>query len=180
VVFRNALPLLVTAIALGVAVARLDMGAMLATVSRLRPLALISVVIALLGGNLLACYRLKLVAQDFGQKLSLCEAIVASTAGQLAGTFFFQVIGQTIARSAVLARSGISLPTTIVITGYERIVAACVSLLLAILGVTYLFGRISFDLAGGGLELLHILLGIALVAVAGFLFAWRGTPRRAT
>ena len=176
---RRAVPLTVTVVALAAAAARLDFASLLSTLRELHLPTLLWVVVLLLAGNLLACLRLRLIALDFGQKLSIREAVVAATAGQLAGTFFFQIIGQTIARSAVLSKSGISMPTTIVITGYERIVAAAVSFLIALAGTAYLFGRIHFDFAGGGEDFLKIMAGIILVAAAGSVFAWGGVALRA-
>ncbi len=173
------MPLTVTVVALAVAAIRLDFESLAATLRGLHPPSLIWVMVLLLAGNLLACLRLRLIAQDFGQKLSIREAVIATTAGQLAGTFFFQIIGQTIARSAVLSKSGISMPTTIVITGYERIVAASVSFLVALAGTAYLFGDIRFDFAGGGADFLNIMAGIILVALAGFVFAWGSLAVRA-
>ena len=176
---RRAVPLAVTVVALIVAASRFDAGSMLAAARALHPTILLWVVILLLCGNLLACLRLCVVARDFGQRLPIREGVVASTAGQLAGSFFFQIIGQTIARSTVLSKSGISMPTTIVITGYERIVAASVSFLLALAGVAYLFGRITFDWAGGGQDFLKMAVGLVLVAASGFVFAWGGLAKRA-
>jgi len=122
--------------------------------------------------------RVKVIAEGLHQPLRFGDAVVATASGNLAGSVFFQVIGQTLARSAVLSKVGISVATTIIVTGYERIVAAVVSLSLALGGTFFLFRHITFDLAGGGINLLTILAGIAAVAFAGMLFAWGDRARR--
>lgn len=174
---RRLTPLAVTLLALAVALSRIDLGGVAKTALRLPLHALLLVVLMLLAGSLLACLRLALVARDLHQPLGLREAVVAMSSGQLAGSFFFQIIGQTIARSAVLAKSGVSVSATIVITVYERIVAAIVSLVLALAGTLYLFGRLTLNLAGGGDQLVKILAGIAVVAATGAGFVWGGRLR---
>ncbi len=169
---RRWLPLGVTAGALLAAFTRPSLGSVLHTASAIPAGAGLLVVLALLAGQMLAAWRLRLIAEDFHQRLTFGQAVTAMACGQLAGTFFFQVIGQTIARSAVLSRAGVAVPATITITGYERLVAAGVSFLLAIAGAAFLFGKITIDLVGGGAELLTILLGIILVAISGAAFAW--------
>lgn len=169
---QRGLPAVVTVVALAAALSRFNYVDIWRTATALRPLALAIVLFALLLGNLLACLRLKVIAGDFHHPLRFRDAFAATVYGQLAGSFFFQIIGQTLARSAIFAKIGISLPATIVITGYERIVAATISLLIALLGALYLFGHITLDLAGGGEQLLEIFAGIVFVCVAGASFAW--------
>lgn len=62
----------------------------------------IAVVIFLAGGVLLASLRLKLISADLGYSLSFRDAVVALSAGQLAGSVFFQLAGQLIGRGMVL------------------------------------------------------------------------------
>lgn len=173
------MPIAVTVVALAVAFGRFDLSRLWATAATLRPWALATVLSALLLGNLLACVRLKVIAGDLQHPIRFRDAFSATVLGQLAGSFFFQVIGQTLARSAVLAKTGVSLPATMVITGYERIVAAFISLAIALAGAFYLFGHITFDLAGGGEKLLEIIAGVVAVAACGVIFAWGGLAKRA-
>src|SRR5436190_11056479 len=57
-------------------------------------------VIALsIAATALAVWRLKLIAQDLGYRLSIRDAVAALSLGLLAGTMFFQLIGQLMARS---------------------------------------------------------------------------------
>ena len=176
---RRGLPILVTVAALAAVLSRFDLHNLWNTATTLRPSALAVVVSALLVGNLLACVRFKIIAGDLHQPMRLRDAFAATSLGQLAGSFFFQVVGQTMARSAVLSKVGVSMPTTIIITGYERVVAALVSAALTVFGALYLFGHITLDLSGGGDELLEIIAGIAFVALAGAVFAWGSQAKQA-
>lgn len=171
-VLRGVFPIAVTLMALGAALYRFDIGSLAKTADALSLYAFVIVTLALLAGNLLACVRLQLIARDMNHRLRFLDVLVAMTSGQLAGSFFFQIFGQTLARSATLAKSGVSVSATIVITVYERIVAALVSLALAVFGALYLFGRVTFDIAGGGDQLLKILAGLIPVVGAGAWFAW--------
>ena len=132
----------------------------------------IAVVIFLAGGVLLASLRLKLISADLGYSLSFRDAVVALSAGQLAGSVFFQLAGQLIGRGMVLSRRGIPASAGLVISGYERFVALGVSLVLAAGGAIYLFGELSFDLQAGGQSLVRLALGLSFAIGAGATIAW--------
>lgn len=176
---RHGLPIVVTVSALAVAFSRFNLGQLWKTAASLQISTLAIVLFALTLGNLLACVRLQLLARDLHHPVRFRDAFAATALGQLAGSFFFQIIGQTLARSAVFSKVGVSMPTTIIITGYERVVAAAISLALALIGTFYLFGHITLDLAGGGDEFLKILAGIAIVGAAGAVFGWGTGAKRA-
>ena len=173
--FRHLFPVAVTLAALGFAASRIDFGDISKTAGSLEPGALIAAAASLGVGMLLACFRLQMVARHLGQPVRLSDAVVAATAGQLAGTFFFQIFGQTIARSAILSRSGLSPSATVLMTGYERLIAAVVSMALAWAGLWYLFGTFGFEVYAGGLDLIKIMLGILAVTATGAAFVW-GRP----
>jgi hypothetical protein len=120
----------------------------------------------------LSAWRLKLIAQDLGYRLSIRDSIAALSLGLLAGTMFFQLIGQLMARGALLARRGMPVAATITLTVYERAAAAGVSLLLAIAGGWYVFGRVTLDIEHGGLVFLKIVAGLTLAVAAGGWLAW--------
>jgi hypothetical protein len=129
----------------------------------------------LLVGVALSSLRLKLITADLGYPLSFRDAAMTLSVGQLAGTVFFQLAGQLIGRSAVLSRRGIPPAASVVISGYERVMALSVSLLLAAAGAIYLFGTISLNLETGGSSLLKLAICLVAVTVAGALLAW-GRP----
>ena len=146
--------------------------ALFAGLSKLAPSSIAAVVLLLTAGLLLSALRLKLITGDLGYSLSMRDATVTLSVGQLAGNLFFQLAGQLIGRGAVLARRGIPPAASVVISGYERIFALFVSLILAACGATYLFGKLSFDLQTGGAALIRLGLGLAAVAAAGAAIAW--------
>jgi hypothetical protein len=120
----------------------------------------------------LSVWRLKLIARDLGYRLTIRDAIAALSLGMLAGTVFFQVFGQLLARGALLSRRGMPVAATVTLTIYERAAAAGVSLFLAIAGGWYVFGRVTLDLEHGGLYFLKIVAGLTLAIVAGAWLAW--------
>jgi hypothetical protein len=164
----------VTGAALALAFALVDLGALRTAVARLSPGTLLGVLLLLVCGALLASVRLACIASDLGYRMRPADAVAALSLGQLAGAIFFQLVGQLLARSAVLARRGVPVAGTIAMTGYERLLALATSVALAIAGGWYLFGKITFDLEAGGADLLRLLAGGALaVAVSGAFGWWR-------
>jgi hypothetical protein len=136
------------------------------------------VLVLLAGGIILASLRLQLITSDLGYRLSFRDAAMALSVGQLAGSVFFQFAGQLIGRGTVLSRKGIDPAATVVISGYERVVALSVSLLFAAVGGIYLFGTLSINLESGGLSLIKLVLGLSVTIAAGALLAWGSSLRR--
>ncbi len=130
------------------------------------------IMLCLTVGMLLSALRLKFITADLGYSLSMRDATMTLSVGQLAGNLFFQSAGQLIGRGAVLARRGIGPSASVMISGYERILALCISVTLAAGGAFYLFGRLSFNLQAGGLTLMKLLLGLAAAIAAGAALAW--------
>ena len=166
------IPAAVTVAAFVVAGSRIDLGDAIAAARNLPVTTLINVFAVLLLGSALACLRLWFIAGDMGRPVRFRDAIVATMSGQLAGAVFFQIIGQTIARSAILSKADMPVAATIALTGYERLVAAAISFAFALAGGWYLFGHIALDLQAGGDEFLRLGFGLAMVTVSGALFVW--------
>ncbi len=120
---------------------------------------------------MLASLRLKLIISDLGYRLSFRDAAVTLSVGQIAGSFFFQFAGQLVGRGAVLSRKGISPAATVVISGYERVIALGTSLLLAGAGALYLFGTLSINMQTGGLSFVRLTLGLVVAVIAGAVLA---------
>jgi hypothetical protein len=151
---------------------RADTGAFSLYLTSFSIVSLAAVTFLLIVGAALSVWRMKLIAQDLGFRLTVSDAISALSLGQIAGSFFFQIVGQLMARSAVLARRGMPVPATVTMTFYERIAAAAISFVLAIAGGWYVFGRVTLDLQHGGLVFLKIVFGLMLAVASGALFAW--------
>ncbi|MBV9556859.1 MAG: flippase-like domain-containing protein, partial [Pseudolabrys sp.] len=138
----------------------------------LRPSVVLPIVVFAVVATALSVWRLKLIAEDLGYRLPKRDAIAALSLGLLAGTVFFQMIGQLLARGSLLSRRGVPVAATVTLTIYERAAAAGVSLLLAIAGGWYVFGRITLDFEHGGLFFLKIVAGLTLGLLAGGWLAW--------
>lgn len=129
-------------------------------------------IVALMAGALLATLRLQWIARDLGYKLTYRDAMAGFAYGQVMGVLFFQLAGQLLARSTVLSRRQVPPSATIVITGYERLAALVISLLLAMIAAIYLFGAISLDYRQGGSSFIKIVAGGTLVVAGGAVFVW--------
>jgi Lysylphosphatidylglycerol synthase TM region/O-Antigen ligase len=130
------------------------------------------VVLCLIVGVLLAALRLKFITADLGYPISLRDAAMTLSVGQLVGNLFFQFAGQMISRAAYLAGRGIPPAASVIISGYERLFALFTSLALATFGAVYLFGKLSFDVDAGGLILIKLVLGLLAVGAGGAAVAW--------
>jgi uncharacterized membrane protein YbhN (UPF0104 family) len=129
--------------------------------------------IALLLNGVAAAYRLKIIARDLGSEISFREAMAAVSAGSMAGAAFFQLAGQLMARGALMARNGIGFSSVVVITLYERAVAAILSFMLALAGAYFIFGRVYLDPAAGGAELIKIIIGLFAATAASAFYGYR-------
>jgi hypothetical protein len=135
---------------------------------------LLFVVIALaVGATVLSVWRLKLIAQDLGYRISIRDAIATLSFGHLFGATFLQLVGQSKARGALLSRSGTPIVASQPPTAYEDAAAACIPVLTALGGGGYLLnGIIALDIEHGGLVFLKIVAGLTLALTAGAWLAW--------
>jgi len=169
---RIAISLLLLAGAAWVVARETDWTLVGAAFTRMSYGAFVLAILALVAGALLATLRLQWIARDLGYRLSFRDAMAGFTYGQVMGAVFFQLAGQLLARSAVLARRQVPPSATILITGYERLAALFISLLLAAIAAGYLFGAISLDYRQGGAAFIKIVAGAALVVAGGAAFIW--------
>lgn len=153
-----------------------DLNTLALSASRVPASAFVLVFVVMTLGYLLASIRVQTFAAYAGHNLTFRGAVAAVSSGQIAGNFFFQIVGQTIARGALLSRAGIPVATTVVITGYERLLALLVSVVMAAVGAVYIFGTISIDSQSGGYDLAKLFMG-AVLAMGGA--AWLGWGKRA-
>jgi hypothetical protein len=165
-------PVAVTVAALLVVLTQIDLRAVSEAASELDLAALAVAVVALGLGAALASLRLQIIARDLGYPMRFRDAVAALSLGQIAGSLFFQVVGQTIARSAFLSRRGVPLAGTLVMTGYERLTAVAVSFAMAAAGAWHLFGRITLDVETGGAEFVRLAVALVATFAACTVFVW--------
>ncbi|SHN82481.1 lysylphosphatidylglycerol synthase domain-containing protein [Bradyrhizobium erythrophlei] len=135
--------------------------------------------VALLSNTLVAVIRFKIIANDMGDAMSWRRAMATVSAGSLAGALFFQLAGQLIARSAIMRRSGVPFANVVVITLYERAVAAALSALLAVGGAYLVFGRIYIDPDTGGADLVRLLFGLIAATIVGAIVGYGRSAMKA-
>ena len=128
--------------------------------------------VALLCNALVATLRFKIIAGDMGNPISWRRAMASVSAGSLAGALFFQLAGQLIARSTIMGRGGVPFANVVVITLYERAVAAVLSGLLAIAGAYFVFGRIYIDQNAGGADLIRLVIGLIAATTVGAIIGY--------
>lgn len=118
----------------------------------------------------LSSARLWAISRDINSPITIRESVVAMTASTLVGTLFLNSIGQIAMRSTLLARWGTPVSNSLVMSGYERAIALVISVTLALVGASYLFGGVTFDLQTGGSYVVKItVLAVAATALGGYL-----------
>jgi hypothetical protein len=145
---------------------------LVAATQNLSLLALSTVFAALLANALAAALRFKVIAADVGHSIGYRRAIAAVSVGSLGGAAFFQLAGQLMARGAMMKQAGIPFASVVVMTLYERAIAAVISGLLALAGAYFLFGRIVFDQQSGGGAFIKIVVGLLVATLAGALLGY--------
>lgn len=127
---------------------------------------------------LVSAYRLKCLFDDFGYTIAYPQALRGFTISALVSVVFFNIFGQLVARSSYFRRSEISSSSVILITGYERLLAALISGLAALIGALFLYGQVVIDWMGGGAAFARLLVGVTLVLVCAITFGLRGDARQ--
>ena len=125
-------------------------------------------------GLLLSGMRFRILLRDFELIIEPALARYVNLVGVWGGLLFFSIVGQTLARTAVLRRYGIGGAAVLLANVYERATALLSLATLAVAGGLVLFGKISIDMFGGGVALLK--LSVYLVAV--FCAALAGLNRK--
>lgn len=136
------------------------------------PLSSFAIILLLLSGNLwLVGFRFWRVLKHFSIRLSLAEASRASIAGHVAGLVMISLIGQVSGRQAVLRQFGVTPLLNASLAGYERVVLAIVSGVLALVAAMYLLGAHMITAFLNKTPLIEI----ALLIVVGVVFSvWLG------
>ena len=167
----NAVKLFVSIALLGSAIAlvtlHFDAASVFAGIHRLSVLTVVGVFGVLLLNIFAAALRLKIITGDVGSPLNFRQSLATISCGSLAGAAFFQIAGQLMARGIIMGRSGIPFASVVVVTAYERIVAAVVSGLLALIGAYFIFGHVALDLYAGGDQLVKIVGGLLAATIVG-------------
>ena len=98
----------------------------------LSPAIMALIAAALLANALAAVLRFQVIATEVRHPIGFRRAMAVVGAGSLGGAVFFQLAGQLMARGMIASRGGIPFAAVVVITAYERFIAAIVSALIAL------------------------------------------------
>lgn len=139
---------------------------------KLSPTTIGLVAISLFANALAAALRFKVVAAQTGHPVRFRHAMTTVGASTLAGVLFFQFAGQLMARGFMMRRTSMPFAAVVVVTLYERVVAAILSGLIALGGAVYIFGKIYIDQDTGGLALIKIICGLAAATIAAGLLGY--------
>ena len=141
---------------------------MASALSRISGTTLISAAILVVTANLFALARSGSVLAALGFRPEWRDLFLAYSASNISN-LPLNVVGQSLTRAVVLVRKGIPFGVTVMATYIERLLAAGLLFLFSLIGVWFLFGAISFEMEGGGGELLSTIAGIAIAGgVVGF------------
>jgi len=164
---------LVSAVALAAAVAHVDTARLLSAMQRVPAADIAAMAAMMLLGSVLASARLKVMAAGVGRPMTMRDALLALSVGNLAGAASIQFFGQIVARNSLLKKRGFEPSDNIAIAIYERAVAVLTAMSLAVYGAVNLFGAVTLDLAGGGGALVKLLAGLVVAFAASAWATWR-------
>ncbi len=148
-----------------------DLSEILSDLHQLSFWTIFAIIAALFANALAASLRFKIIAGDIGHAVSFRNAMATVSASNLAGAIFFQIAGQLIARGVLMGRTGMPFANVVVITLYERFVAAALSGFLGLAGAYYIFGFVYLDQNSGGAVFIKLTCGLIAAITAG---AWCG------
>ncbi len=154
-----------------------ELGSALETAAKVPSLVLLAAAAFLGFGLILSSVRYQRVLDALGLHIPFRLAFQANMFGVIGGLLFFQLLGQTLARTAVLSRHGVGGSAVLIANVYERATAIASLIVLTIAAVLYLHGSITIDLFGGTAGLIKFVGAIIIVALAAYWFAARRLVR---
>ncbi len=138
-VVRKLLPYLVSLALLAGVLYLSDITELTQQFGNISMLSLVIIMAVLLVNLLLVSLRLSCMLSSFGLPVPYAQAFRANMAGYLGGLLMWSLLGQTLGRQSMLAKTGVKPSVVAMLTAYERIIIAGISLLFALLGSLYLY-----------------------------------------
>ena len=120
----------------------------------------------ILASALLAMVRFRVVLKSFGYVPSWRDTFVAFSFGQASNLIFLNIIGQSLSRAAVLSQANVPPGVSVVVTYWERGLAAGMLLLFSIAGGWFLFANSFLDLQTAAAYLVYLFGSILFVSAA--------------
>jgi uncharacterized membrane protein YbhN (UPF0104 family) len=118
---------------------------------------------------LLALLRFRIVLKSFGYLPSWRDTFVAFSLGQASNLIFLNIIGQSLSRAAILSQAKVPAGVSVIVTYWERGLAAGILFLFSVVGGWFLFANSLLNLQAAAAYLIYVfgslLVVSALVAV---------------
>lgn len=137
-----------------------------------------TMVVAALGfillNNVLAVVRFGSLLHGFGYPPAVRPLVHAFAIGQISNLFLLNIVGQSLSRAAIMARTGIPFGVSVAATVAERLQAMALLGGAALASLLVLFRTIGFSLPDGGGYLLSLLGGAAAALAAVAVVTLRG------
>lgn len=148
-----------------------DLSNFIASLREVPGQAVVAATMLSVAATVLGAVRGWLVMRDFGLAIGFLPAARATLLGSVSG-LFAQFVGQAMVRSAYLRSYGIPYSGTLLLTLYERIVAALVLTVIALVGAAHLFGAIYPEITSGGWALVRLIVALVAALLLGVLFGY--------
>ena len=147
-----------------------DLGALQGTLFSVRASTLALGTALILASFLLALVRFRTVLGSFGYLPSWRDTFVAFSLGQASNLIFLNIIGQSLSRAAILSQANVPAGVSVVVTYWERGLAAAILFLFSMAGGWFLFANSILDLQAAAAYLVYVFGSLfvvsAIVAVA--------------
>lgn len=131
----------------------------------LRPSTMAQGAVLILLSVLFALVRFRSVLKSFGYLPTWRDTFVAFAFGQASNLVFFNIIGQSLSRAAILSESGVPAGVSVAVTYCERVLAAGVLFLFSVAGGWLLFAEGILDLQSAAAYLVYVFGSMLLVSM---------------
>lgn len=184
---RSVLYILVSAALLGAALYLVGIQTSLSALAGLKLEAGLVALLLILGNTFFVFLRFRSVLKNFGYRPNWSTSALAFIAGQISNQILLNVVGQSLSRAATLQAAKIPFGVSVVTTYWERVLAAGLLFLFALIAAFFLFLDIGIELRDGSAYLISIIAAIAIVSAVifsahfanpGFRSKLWGLPRR--
>ena len=118
----------------------------------------------ILASFLLALVRFRFILKSFGYLPSWRDTFVAFSFGQASNLIFLNIIGQSLSRAAILSQANVPAGVSIIVTYWERGLAAGILLLFSVAGGWFLFANSFLDLRTATAYLVYVFGSLLLVS----------------
>lgn len=140
-----------------------EFGALQETLLSVRPSTMVLSTLLVLASVLFALVRFRSVLKSFGYLPSWRDTFIAFSFGQASNLIFFNVIGQSLSRAAVLSQAKVPAGVSVLVTYWERGLAAAILFLFSMAGGWYLFATGILNLQAAAAYLVYVFGSLTLV-----------------